>query len=347
MKINIGRFASGRFLSKISLSKVESLLDFKKFTKPAKTLPPFSGQSTVGVCSVALTSYKNIKEYIEHMESFVVDAVEKNCDIVVFPQYSGLLPLAILTGAEEIIEELLALHKADKLDAALEFSILFENFGVPVYDCYYNVMSLLALKHRIHIHAGSTIVPTKQGHYNQALIFDTNGNSICPQNKILPNTIESNFHICCGESIESYETPFGCISTVIGEDQHKFEIFKVARNLGSKIMLVPDGPLENCNELSGLRGAPMRVQESNCAAARSVLVGDFAGHKFTGKSGIYVPYNYEGAENGVLCETLDEQKDHLVAAKIDTGKLITIKELYASDVNQDFYLEIWKDYLGN
>lgn len=337
------KIACSKLVNKLSISKLQAIIDEKNITTTNTVPSEPSHNVKIATTSVELKPYNTLEDYIDHMESFVKQACENNADILCFPQFTGILPLSVLPVFDEIINIIFSEKKATRENDIVSITEIFDIVGAPLFEFYYNLFYLLASRYKIYIHAGTTIVPTKNGLFNTAFIFDPFGRCICEQNKINPSPIEEEFNLCSGNMLDVFQITYGTIASIIGDDQFYYDCFKIGRNLGAKIVFVPCGPCFNMNNFKALRGAPLFVEKNECFAIKSCLVGTAGGITFGDKSGIFCPF-YACDDRNFICVSEEFTKDEIVFGDVDTSKLLNMAEVYTSDKNTALYEQYYKRF---
>ena len=104
--------------------------------------------------------------------------------------------------------------------------------------------------------------------------------------------------------MEVYSLPFGKVVCPICMDATYFETFRIARERGADIAILPIANLEEYNLWKALRGIWPRVQESYLYGLKSSLNGWIFGRHFTGKAGIFAPWPMTPNKDGVLSSSL-------------------------------------------
>lgn len=337
------KLACSKLVNKLSISKLQAIIDEKNITSTNTVPSEPSNIVRIATTSVALKPYNNIEDFIEHIEYFVKEACSNNADIVCFPQFTGVLPLSVLPVFDEIIHIIYSDKKVTREQDIINITEIFDIVGAPLFEFYYNLFYLLSSRYKIYIHAGTTIVPTKNGLFNTAFIFDPFGRCICEQNKINPSKIEDEFNLCSGNMLDVFQITYGTIATIIGSDQYYYDCFKIGRNLGAKIVFVPCGPCFNMNNFKALRGAPVFVEKNECFAVKSCLVGTAGGITFGDRSGIFGPF-YACGDKDYICISENFSKDEVLIGDIDTSALINMAEVYTSDKNTALYEKYYERY---
>jgi len=121
-------------------------------------------------------------------------------------------------------------------------------------------------------------------------------------------------------------------------DATYFETFRIAREIGADMVILPIANLEEYSTWKTLRGIWPRVQESYLYGIKSSLNGWIAGMHFTGKAGIFAPLLMTEKKDGVLSLSPSYEGNHLVTANINIKKLYEAREKaeYQEDRNPKF-----------
>lgn len=184
----------------------------------------------------------------------------------------------------------------------------------------------LAVRHGVHVLAGSLPVETEAGFVNRAHLIAPDG-SMGWQDKQIPTPYERAYTaLMPGDPLRVFETALGRIGVLVCHDS---EFPLLARALPCDILLIPA-----CTD--ALRGASRvrnaaraRALEGACIAALSQTIGDVAGCTFldTNRSGggIFAPPDRGFPDTGILAETPSEAAGWAVA-EIDRDALALLKE---------------------
>lgn len=136
----------------------------------------------------------------------------------------------------------------------------------------------------------------------------------------------------------AYSLPFGKVVCPICMDATYFETFRIAREIGADMVILPIANLEEYSTWKALRGIWPRVQESYLYGLKSSLNGWIAGMHFTGKAGIFAPLSMTEKKDGVLSLSPSYEGNHLITADINLKKLYEAREKaeYQEDKNAEF-----------
>jgi len=190
----------------------------------------------------------------------------------------------------------------------------------------------------LYIYSGSYILKEKEEIYNAGSLFGPEGNLIGTQKKIHLTDFEVKIGIKRASKMEVYSLPFGKVVYPICMDATYFETFRIAREIGADMVILPIANLEEYSTWKALRGIWPRVQESYLYGLKSSLNGWIAGMHFTGKAGIFAPLLMTEKKDGVLSLSPSYEGSHLITANINIKKLYDAREKaeYHEDRNTEF-----------
>ena len=276
---------------------------------------------------------RSFDEYIDRMYEFINDAVILGAQLVAFPEENGMLLLGMTPFVDKLID---GSNKGDnKIDIDLkQLAVKLTPF---IKSGFETVFSNLSKKFGIYIMAGSVMIYDKGKIYNRAYLFGPNGNIEATQDKLHLMKIEKSLGLSEGCDITVVKTKIGSIAFPVCMDATYFETFKIAKNKGAEIVIIPIANIEEYNGYLTLRGIWPRVQESNVYGLKSALTGSIGNFKFTGKAGIYAPFGITGDKSGIVSEAKSYSDDEIVFSSINLEKLIEYVNPYNDDKNPQMY----------
>jgi predicted amidohydrolase len=215
---------------------------------------------------------------------------------------------------------------------------IFKGVAIPTEVGINRIFSLLAKEYGIYIYSGSYLLKEKEEIYNAGSLFGPEGNLIGTQKKIHLTDFEVKIGIKRASKMEVYSLPFGKVVCPICMDATYFETFRIAREIGADMVILPIANLEEYSIWKALRGIWPRVQESYLYGLKSSLNGWIAGMHFTGKAGIFAPLLMTEGKDGILSLSPSCEGNHLITAKINIKKLYEEREKaeYQEDKNAEF-----------
>lgn len=297
---------------------------------------------------------KSIEEYADMLHRFIKEGSEKGCDIIVFPEYNFLDLLGIFPFFDKIKA---SFNKKDSnenennniknKDNELIYNILL-SASEPIQRALEYILSFYAKMYSINIYSGSYLLREGKYLYNCGTLISRNGGILGRQKKLHLTDFEKNIGIRKGDKLLAFDLDIGRVACPVCMDATYFETFKIARNLGCDIIILPIANNENYNTYRALRGIWSRVQESFVYGLKSSLNGELLGIKFTGKSGIFAPILLTERKDGIVSISKNYYGNSLVVGDIDIKRLELEREKaeYFGDVNEiferDYYSKTYK-----
>lgn len=338
------------FNKKISLDRIEKYC--KQLKIKERRFSEDVNPENIRVSCVQRQIYPvtSIEKYIDMLCGFVGQAVKDNSHLIIFPEYNFFDLFALIPGftfLNQILNKKAIKNKDKKKDREEEsdskgnnhfLATIFKAAAKPVETGIKRIVSLLAKKYGIHIYSGSYILKEKEEIYNVGSLFGPDGNLIGTQKKMHLTDFEVKLGIKRGNKMEAYSLPFGKVICPICMDATYFETFRIARELGADMVILPIANLEEYITWKALRGIWPRVQESYLYGLKSSLNGWIAGMHFTGKAGIFAPLSMTEEKDGVLSLSPSYEGNQLVTASLNLKKLYEAREKaeYHEDENDEF-----------
>ena len=348
--MNIENLVEKWFNKKISLEKIEKYcrqLEVKK-RKVSKDI----NLENIQVSCVQRQIYpvNNIEKYIDMLCGFLDQAAKDNSCMIIFPEYNFFDLFGLIPGfsfLNQILNKKAIKNKDEEKNREEESDLkgnnnflisVFRGVAKPVEVGIQRIVSLLAKEYGIYIYSGSYILKEKEEIYNAGSLFDPDGNLIGTQKKMHLTDFEVKLGMRRGNNMEAYSLPFGKVVCPICMDATYFETFRIAREMGADIVILPIANLEEYSTWKALRGIWPRVQESYLYGLKSSLNGWIAGMHFTGKAGIFAPLSMTEKKDGVLSLSPSYERNHLITAHINLKKLHEAREKaeYHEDKNTEF-----------
>lgn len=338
------------FNKKISLDRIEKYCKQLKIKK--RRLSEDIDPDDIRVSCVERQIYpvNSIEKYIDILCGFVGQAAKEGSHLIIFPEYNffdlfGLIPGFIFLN--QILNKKAIKNKDEEKDREGEpnlkennyfLTTIFKGVAKPVETGVKRIVSLLAKEYGIYIYTGSYILKEKEAIYNAGSLFGPDGNLIGTQKKMHLTDLEIKIGIKRGNKMEVYSLPFGKVVCPICMDATYFETFRIAREIGADMVILPIANLEEYSTWKALRGIWSRVQESYMYGLKSSLNGWIAGMHFTGKAGIFAPLLMTEKKDGLLSLSPSYEGNHLVTANLNLKKLYEAREKaeYHEDKNTEF-----------
>lgn len=322
---------------KVSPKEIEKIVD-KLEIFPADQAAYTASLEKINVASaqVLIRRYASLQEYVEDMNAYVADAVNRRAQLVCFPGLAGLLPVSIMPQFDKSLAQVQPLAETGLPDPARLHEALsyVSDFA---FEAYFNTMAALAARYRVFIMAGSSLYFDEDELCHRAFLFSYKGELVGYQDKLGLSKFEQELGINPATEVRVFETAVGPLAIVIGTDADYFEVARVAKNLGAKILLCPALFRGEYTPIRSAMGLNMRVQETKLYGVQSTLVGD-AGLGVSLESGcnIYAPNEMVKQKNGVIARASGAYEPDLVCVPLDLDKLDLIANPYTVDKNRDF-----------
>ena len=297
----------------------------------------------------------SIERYIDILCGFVDQAVKDNSHLIIFPEYNFFDLFGLIPGfsfLNQILNKKSTKNKDEEKDREEEshskrnnhfLTTVFKGVAKPIEAGIKRIVSLLAKEYGIYIYSGSYILKEKEEIYSAGSLFDPDGNLIGTQKKMHLTDFEVKLGIKRGNKMEAYSLPFGKVVCPICMDATYFETFRIAREIGADIVILPIANLEEYSTWKALRGIWPRVQESYLYGLKSSLNGWIAGMHFTGKAGIFAPLSMTEKKDGVLSLSPSYEGSHLITANLNLKRLYKARE--KAEYHEDRNIEFEEKYI--
>jgi predicted amidohydrolase len=338
------------FNKKISLDRIEKYCKQLKIKK--RRLSEDIDPDDIRVSCVQRQIYpvNSIEKYIDMLSDFVGQAVKDDSHLIIFPEDNFFDLFGLIPGfsfLNQILNKKAIKNKDEEKDREEEshlkgnnyfLTTIFKGFAKPAEAGVKRVFSLLAKEYGIYIYTGSYILKEKEAIYNAGSLFGPDGNLIGTQKKMHLTDFEVKLGIKRGNKMEAYSLPFGKVVCPICMDATYFETFRIAREIGADMVILPIANLEEYSTWKALRGIWPRVQESYLYGLKSSLNGWVAGMHFTGKAGIFAPLLMTEKKDGVLSLSPSYEGNQLITANLNLKRLYEARERaeYHEDKNAEF-----------
>jgi predicted amidohydrolase len=348
--VNIEVLIEKWFNKKISLERIEKYCQQLRIEQRKLSEGVNSENIRVSCVQRQIHPVNNIERYIDLLCGFVDQAVKDNSHLIIFPEYNFFDLFGLIPGFS-FLNQILNRRavKAENREKSREkesdskgnnnfLTTIFKGVARPIEAGIKRIVSLLAKEYGIYIYSGSYILKEKGEIYNAGSLFGPEGNLIGTQKKMHLTDFEVKLGIKRASKMEVYSLPFGKVVCPICMDATYFETFRIAREIGADMVILPIANLEEYSIWKALRGIWPRVQESYLYGLKSSLNGWIAGMHFTGKAGIFAPLSMTEKKDGVLSLSPSYEGNHLITANINIKRLYEAREKaeYQEDKNTEF-----------
>jgi len=338
------------FNKKIPLDRIEKYCQQLRIERRGLSEDITSENIRVSCVQRQIHPVNSIERYIDMLCGFVDQAVKEDSYLIIFPENNFFDLFGLIPGFN-FLNKLLnkkAIKAKDREKDREEESHLkgnshflttvFKGVAKPIEAGIKRIISLLAKEYGIYIYSGSYLLKEKEEIYNTGSLFGPDGNLIGTQKKMHLTDFEVKLGIKRASKMAAYSLPFGKVVCPICMDATYFETFRIAREIGADMVILPIANLEEYSTWKALRGIWPRVQESYLYGLKSSLNGWIAGMHFTGKAGIFAPLSMTEKKDGILSLSPSYEGNHLITADINIKKLYEAREKaeYQEDKNAEF-----------
>jgi len=348
--VNIEVLIEKWFNKKISLERIEKYCQQLSIEKRKLSENVNPENIRVSCVQRQIHPVNSIERYIDMLCGFIEQALKEDSYLIIFPEnnffdFFGLIPG--FSFLNQILNKKAVKAKNKEKDEEEKshlkgnnhfLTTIFKGIAKPIEAGIKRIVSLLAKEYGIYIYSGSYILKEKEEIYNAGSLFDPEGNLIGTQKKMHLIDFEVKLGIKRASKMEVYSLPFGKVVCPICMDATYFETFRIAREIGADIVILPIANLEEYTVWKALRGIWPRVQESYLYGLKSSLNGWIAGMHFTGKAGIFAPLLMTEKKDGIFSLSPSYEGSHLITADINIKKLYEAREKaeYQEDKNAEF-----------
>ncbi len=286
----------------------------------------------VAAAPIKLRPYRKLDDFVEHLNEKMAAAVGGGAQLVCFPELIGLAPITLSPHYARLLSDYRACPAKER--GQLVNDALYDHYDY-LQETYFTSFSELACQYGVYVLAGSLYLFEGDRLYNRAYLFDPDGDVVAYQDKLNPTRDELEFGVDAGEALTLMQTRIGNLCVAIGQDNCYFEIYRIARGLGAKLMLAPVCNLNFGCRLPHAADVYLRVQETPLYAVKSALTGDLMQRHFGGVSGVYAPIPTAADKQGLLAASGNEVERPL-ACRVNLNKLDAVFDPFSCDDNPEF-----------
>lgn len=272
---------------------------------------------TVRVAAVQLNihPYTGVREYVGEMLGHARAAAEAGAQMVVYPEYVGLLAGTMIPGFDRLLNKVVAERFSKDGRIVLhpdQVAAYAEAFGEYLQEAYFYTFSAIARSQHLYVVAGSCPCYEEGQIYNRSMVFDPLGNTAGTQDKTSALGLDEALGVTVSDQMEIVETPMGKVAVVLGSDAYYFECFRIARQKGARIVAVPDAG-----------GGPVMHDLLRCRAQQEglyLLHACLTGEQQKSRAAILAPFDITPDRNGIL-SMLETHEPNMTASRINLQKL--------------------------
>lgn len=289
----------------------------------------------VSAVQIRVRGYKSLKDFLSDILSLSQSAVNAGAQLIVFPEYVGLLTGTLLPMFDRLLFWVMEGRTPEGLDEVVlnrdRVGVLAESFQNYLYEAYVCTFSTIARLLHVYIAAGSCLFYEQGKLYNRCVLFGPDGEPVCAQGKTAPLCFDHALGVEPVDSVGVFDTPLGRISILLGTDAYYYENVKIAAAQGAQLILCPDSRDSVTRDLLRCRAAEGNVP----------IVYSCYSHakKPRLRAGILAPPSMSADGSGILCSA-DHPSSCTVTQRINLEK--NRDPILRGETNSAFLLE---DYL--
>ncbi len=275
----------------------------------------FVTPEAVRVAAVQLEKleYRTIQEYALEMLSHARAAVEQGAQLVVYPEYVGLLPMTLVPGWRGILRWLLEEGEAPTLEAKIRtdrLRMVAEALHDFLEEAYLDTFSTIARLQHVCVVAGTGLFWEEEKLHHRSVVFGPDGEPLGSQDRVNPVGSERWAGVASTWEVEPVPTPLGPLGVVFGPDAYYFECFQILREKQVKLVAVPSARAGAFPDLLRCRANGAGLFVANACYSTPGL---------DGRAGVYAPVGATPHFDGVAARAT-EGGSQMVCQRLNLAK---------------------------
>lgn len=256
----------------------------------------------------------NLESARELLFSGGVRAKEEGARVLVFPPYTGLLPLRIVAGRSWSF--------GNSLQSLLRL------YGDQLAELLLGWARDVARRFGIYVVPGTLLEPGDNGLNHRAYLLGPDGAVLGCQGQTHLAEVEREWGLSPEMELGVFATPLGKMGIAIGTDVYFPEVSRILTLQGAEVIFYLTALPAPYEYWAQVAGAWQQVQQNQVFAAEACLVGAAGGRQFAGRSAIYGPCEITLGFTGTLKQAESPIKEELITAEYDLRRLHQIRTEY-------------------
>ncbi|MCL5986135.1 MAG: carbon-nitrogen hydrolase family protein [Actinobacteria bacterium] len=284
------------------------------------------GPVNIAACAIQLGLIRpdDLRTELKKEIRFIKDNIDGDVDLLVFPEYHGLLLQLLAAGSDPRTTEV--------------SEILNSNLQKKMEDIF-SFYSEIAVSLTTNVVTGSYLLEEKDGRYLSVGVFDRDGNFMGYQNKTHTSDFDSYLEVSRGLDLRVIGCDAGRIGVMMGEDRFIPEVSRDLSLRGVNIFASPCSTNIQLNVFQQACGLWKQVQSEQVYGIESYLVGTLLGSTYQGSSAIIFPVEISHDRSGFQRISNNVGRSLVIREELDFAKLQRNIESYPiySNLNFDLY----------
>lgn len=268
----------------------------------------------LAACQYAIELHDSWDAYAEHLEGLCAEAAEAGAQLLLLPEYAGL----VLSG------QLPAAQRGDLQGAIAGIQ--------PLLAPWLALCEGIARRLGVYLQPGSVPVLDPDGQYrNRAWLFGPEG-MLGYQDKLMMTRFErEHWHISAGQGLRVFDTSLGRLGILVCYDNEFPMLARRLVELGAELILAPSCTDTEAGYHRVRIGAQARALENQVAVLQSPTVGlapwSRALDENIGRAGLFVPPDHGMPRDGVvaLSAELTVARSQWLVAELDLEAVIKVR----------------------
>lgn len=316
-----------------------------RYASIKKEILPRNKEFVVAATQVKLRSLSSVKDYVEEVESYFIEANQQGASLLCFPELFGMYPIMLIPFVKNYFFNKTKKEGSSQIDDSKSVQL----YNLLKYLNFYQVSTKLccffAKKYHIYVSTGSLYLCEANTVKNRQYLIDDQGVILGHQDKLHLVDLEVRLGIECGENLEVFHTPIGNIAIPICMDASYYETFMIAKKKGAEIICLPIANMEPYQYYYALRGIEPRIQEAGLYGIKSALVCNDGITEMSGKAGIFAPVELTAKKDGILIQSDDFYNRYTLCSKLDLSIISSCNNSFVQNKNERIHHQLMQLYL--
>ncbi|MBI5301279.1 MAG: hypothetical protein HY868_04010 [Chloroflexi bacterium] len=263
---------------------------------------------TVSAVQLAFTLASSPQEFYDRVYPPIQRAVQDGAQVVVLPNYAGLMLLGVAAPSEQ---KTLALGEIARAGRFATVGDLLRATAPTIRIFYLHLFQSLAERARVFIAPG-TVVEWQGGRlFNTAYLFSPEGHIVGAQKQTHRSPREIGWGLDQGSELAVWDIGLARVGIVVGTDVAYPEVARILVQQNANLLLHP-AAYPTWNDDALLLDLWRETQTNGVCGAQACAVGEFRG-----KSALYAPIEMTRARTGIVAQSTVADDECVVTAPLE------------------------------